>query len=78
MNKMSEEASVGNNIHIGPVINLNTVGKVESDETINVICCACSGATSTSIKLFSWKIFLVGLVSLTTVGIVLGQVVQQK
>ena len=42
MNKMSEEASVGNNIHIGPVINLNTVGKVESDETINVICCACS------------------------------------
>ena len=39
---MSEEASVGNNIHIGPIINVNNAEKVENDETINVICCSCS------------------------------------
>ena len=41
-NKMSGEASVNNNIHIGPVINLNSAGQVENNETFNVICCSCT------------------------------------
>ena len=41
--KMSEEAFVGNtNIHIGPIIDVNNAGKVENNETINLICCSCS------------------------------------
>ena len=34
---MSEEASVGNKIHIGPIIDVNNVDKIESNETINLI-----------------------------------------
>ena len=46
------------------------------DPIINRCCKSSSGATSTSIKLFSWKIFLVGLLSVTTAGIVIGQLIK--